>query len=673
MKKLAICTWMVLLAMLMGCQQNDELTVAPDAPVTGGKLISVTANLQGGSPSRVALTPDTDDNGQDMIKVEWKESGEKIHLIPIDPTSNEVQPIEFTQVKGTNRFTGVVDENFTGTYDAVYGQKNLSVQNGSLAQEHCVYMEAKDLADLTQPIQFQHRTAILKTTFKVGGIAMDARTIEEIVMDGVKKSDGQMDTEGIKVTPDALTDIYLFLPAYGEGYTEGHTLSFSVSTRDAYYEGSLTIPTGKSVEAGKFYTADITLIKTFPYITFSAAVAQNFKMMVANHEALGDKFEYSVGGAAWETLTADEPIEFGGKGNNLRLRGTSSKGTAESTGRFYYIEFASEDIKVACKGDIRTLVDWENYSTADTEEAKFTSLFRNCKALTTPPKLPSTDLVENCYSNMFYGCTSLETAPELPATTLANYCYSYMFYGCTSLKTAPALPATDLTAGCYSNMFNGCTSLNTPPVLSATSLEKNCYLYMFKGCTSLKTAPVLSATNLAESCYNYMFYGCTSLETAPALPATDLAKSCYSSMFNGCTSLETAPVLPATTLAESCYYYMFNGCTSLETPPALSATNLDGYCYRYMFQDCTSLKTAPVLPAERLHEFCYEGMFMGCPNINSITMLAYNFANSEGCFNYWLVGASETGTITTTALLSQEDANFMKPNIPDGWTIVVKQ
>jgi hypothetical protein len=144
-------------------------------------------------------------------------------------------------------------------------------------------------------------------------------------------------------------------------------------------------------------------------------------------------------------------------------------------------------------------------------------------------------------------------------------------------------------------------------------------------------------------------------------------------MFYGCTSLETAPVLPATTLAETCYSFMFSGCTSLETPPALSATNLDGYCYYYMFNDCTSLETAPALPAERLHEFCYEGMFKGCRNINSITMLGSGFSGSEGCFNYWLVGASETGTITTTALLSQEDAIFMKPNIPDGWTIVVKQ
>ena len=145
---------------------------------------------------------------------------------------------------------------------------------------------------------------------------------------------------------------------------------------------------------------------------------------------------------------------------NLRLRGMSSTGTAKDDMDFSYIEFV-HDTPVACTGDIRTLVDWENYENANTAEARFIGLFYGCSALTTAPALPATTLANNCYVGMFRGCTSLTTAPTLPATTLADGCYSIMFYGCTSLNSITML-ATDISAsGCLQNWVKNVATTGT--------------------------------------------------------------------------------------------------------------------------------------------------------------------------------------------------------------------
>ena len=94
---------------------------------------------------------------------------------------------------------------------------------------------------------------------------------------------------------------------------------------------------------------------------------------------------------------------------------------------------------VDCSGDIRTLIDYENYATASTAEARFCRLFQYNQLLRTAPELPASTLADYCYRSMFYGCTSLTQAPELPATTLADWCYYGMFNGCTKLSKVTIL------------------------------------------------------------------------------------------------------------------------------------------------------------------------------------------------------------------------------------------
>ena len=244
-------------------------------------------------------------------------------------------------------------------------------------------------------------------------------------------------------------------------------------------------------------TGDITPI---PYVTFKAKAEQKFKMTTQDYSISG--LEYSVNGCDWKDVEADTEVPFGGENGTLRLRGTNQNGTATSTVNYSTIKFTVANVNVACTGDIRTLLNWKNYTTVDTQNARFCYLFKDCVALTSAPALPATNLAEKCYASMFKGCTNLETAPALPATYLAGYCYFYMFADCKNLNTAPELPATHyLALFCYYGMFQGCSSLQKAPDLSATDLRYNCYTYMFCNCTNLTSVTMLAPSDQISGDY----------------------------------------------------------------------------------------------------------------------------------------------------------------------------
>lgn len=254
-------------------------------------------------------------------------------------------------------------------------------------------------------------------------------------------------------------------------------------------ETPLVVKTG-DLKAGKSYTYNLTVGKNkvtiggvnvaewdnkeinggealnIPYVTFTADAEQGFVMRASGGYKISG-LEYSVNGGPWTTVEDFSLVTFGGDYGNLRLRGKNKFGTADAKNiKYAIIQFWDSNVKVACKGDIRTLVDWENYKTADTSSASFLSLFENCTVLTSAPDLPATTIGPHSYSCMFSGCTALENAPALPAKTLVYGCYLEMFKGCTALVNAPKLPATTLAEYCYGSMFYGCTNLSTVTMLA---------------------------------------------------------------------------------------------------------------------------------------------------------------------------------------------------------------
>ena len=241
-----------------------------------------------------------------------------------------------------------------------------------------------------------------------------------------------------------------------------------------------------------------------PYLTFTADEAQTFKM--TNYTISG--LQYSVNNGKWENVEKDIPVTFGGTNGTLRLRGTNINGTAPAWYAFSTITFTDPTVNVACTGDIRTLLDWRNYSTVNTQNARFCYLFSDCTVLTSAPELPAKELADNCYLGMFESCTSLTSAPKLKATVLKRSCYERMFLGCTSLTSALELPATKLADNCYSGMFESCTSLESAPELKATTLAYECYESMFNGCTKLSTVTMLAPgdkiSEATDRCYDWL-------------------------------------------------------------------------------------------------------------------------------------------------------------------------
>ena len=267
------------------------------------------------------------------------------------------------------------------------------------------------------------------------------------------------------------------------------------------------------------------------YITFTADSEQGFKFYDTLYGSTLSGFEYSVNNGEWITIPSEgitEAIPFGGEKGTLRLRGKNLNGTAtgENGSNAKIISFTN-NVPVSCTGDIRTLLDYKNYTTVSTTNARFTSLFNNCAQLTSAPKLPATDLHEECYLGMFAGCTSLTTAPELPATNLRSKCYQAMFQGCTSLTTAPKLKATTLQSQCYFRMFYGCTILNSVTMLATDVSAFECLTNWLYDAGTGAQSRTLKLKN--ETVYN------TIKETTSILYSTPILPDLWKSETNGAT------------------------------------------------------------------------------------------------------------------------------------------
>lgn len=260
-----------------------------------------------------------------------------------------------------------------------------------------------------------------------------------------------------------------------------------------------------------------------------------------------DQIDYSQQYLTFEVL---EPGQFGvqSTGSNPYFYYSSDDGTTWSLIRDgQYTETFSAGTKVIWKstsydqvygsgkfnsscnfnvsGNILSIIRGNNFSQYTTLPSVSSSgfgilhtLFESCTKLIRADKLClPTNTQNRCYNCMFRGCKSLITPPKLPATTLSKECYEQMFSGCTSLITAPSLPATTLAEQCYSSMFSGCTSLTTPPELPATNLYKQCYSNMFYGCRSLTIAPELLVGTIyqgdysSDNSYYNMFKNCSNL------------------------------------------------------------------------------------------------------------------------------------------------------------------
>ena len=194
---------------------------------------------------------------------------------------------------------------------------------------------------------------------------------------------------GVKAYKQETDGKSYFYALIDPNYTPGTTtpfLSLEVAEGQSKTTETLTtIPT--TFVAGKSYTYKLTVGKNkisvlgitvadwdntgiitegskaeqiIPYVTFKAKAEQKFKMITYYYSI--SNLQYSVNNGEWQNVVADgEGVTFGGANGDLRLRGTNPNGTANNANEHSTITFTN-DVDVACTGDIRTLLDWKNYN-----------------------------------------------------------------------------------------------------------------------------------------------------------------------------------------------------------------------------------------------------------------------------------------------------------------------
>ena len=515
--------------------------------------MTFTASQENGSATRTAIGTEGGET-----KIHWSESD----VIKVT-NGTETNDFTLTAGQGTTKatFNGEISE--SATYYAIYpNQSDVTFSNNTFsgvelkaeqeAKEGSFDPEAAIMVAKSNGtnLPFKNVVAYFKVTptFDCSEIVVTAHKSTDALAGKFDVAIGDDGTPSIsnitnksrevKLTGiiTANKDYYILLLPGTFEYGFSVTLKPKDDTTKKYFKqknSSFTLNRNDLWNLGKMEGATEVSESKIPYITFAADAEQTFKYYDYSYQVntgvapdANKYLEYSVNGGEWKNFNYVQSVSFGGSNGNLRLRAKVDQGKYLASDAGPMFKFGNESVEVNCTGDIRTLIDYENYYCANTSKSMFKNFFDSMTNLKSAPDLPSMELASQCYYAMFKGCTGLTTAPKLPATTLAIFCYREMFYGCTGLRTAPDLPATTLAENCYHLMFNGCTGLTTAPELPATTLVNSCYREMFSGCTSLTTAPELPATKLAFHCYRKMFNGCSKLSKVTMLATNYYASYC---------------------------------------------------------------------------------------------------------------------------------------------------
>ena len=617
MKKILFGTMISVLMAMTGCQ-NEEQDM-PDA----GRTVTLVADIEGTQNARVVLTPDTDNDGNPIVKVAWRD---EVSSNPETFTlyDKDAHASIFTQTEG-NKFRGTVD--CEGPYRAVYGGHTLtsekeiacdfSQQDGELNDTDFLMM-AEEITNLNQRIEFKHQTAILKVTFTLDGQDVDTY-VSSFTMDGVKQgATGQSITVERTATPLS-DDIYVFLPAM-ESYNSGETLSFTAMVSgllaaDTECTGSITIPADMKIEAGKYYTATVALSDNAASTNCNLPKGSEFnaaiKKIIEDSGAEVKKIVFKAG----ETVTGGTRIGNTRavakvEGSTLTIYTAKSKFKFNSDCTSMFEELSTiESINwgsdIITKGvaymnymfkDCKKLTDIRFPQEFSVEAAQtMAGMFENCSAIT---ELYLTYFEFGFYfsdmSDMFKGCASLtkiemETDWNTGKTMTSKVTsMSGMFEGCKSLTGVPPLDVSSVTN--MGNMFKGCTSL-TKFNVSWNNTNRLSMSSMFEGCTLLEN--VSFGENFKPVVLNMvsMFKSCSFLKTFTFTYTEHSGTLNMSEMFNECESLENF-IADLNGINYVKAAYMFNGCTKLKTvafPNVTNRTQINDM--KFMFYDCKNLET----------------------------------------------------------------------------------
>lgn len=465
---------------LASCSSSEDFFTENLGDNNKSVKMTFTASQENGSATRTAIGTE---GGK--TKIHWSESD----VIKVT-NGTETKDFTLTAGQGTTKatFNGEISE--SATYYAIYPN-----QNGvSFSDNKFSGVELKAEQEAVEG-SFDPKAAIMVA--KSNGTNLPFKNVvayfkvtptfdcSEIVVTAHKSTDalaGKFDVAiGDDGTPSisniinksrevkltgiitANKDYYILLLPGTFEYGFSVTLKPKDDTTKKYFKqknSSFILNRNDLWNLGKMEGATEVSENTIPYITFTADAEQTFKYYYYDQVNTGNGpdankyLEYSVNGGEWKNFNYVQSVSFGGSNGDLRLRAKVDQGNYFASDAGPMFKFGNKSVEVNCTGDIRTLIDYENYYCANTSKAMFKNFFNSMTNLKSAPDLPSMELASQCYYAMFKGCTGLTTAPELPATTLAMGCYDKMFYDCSNLSKVTMLATKYSANWCLDNWLD---------------------------------------------------------------------------------------------------------------------------------------------------------------------------------------------------------------------------
>ena len=439
MKKIIFSIFTLALATMVGCQKSETPEIGK------GKQVTVTATIAGAGDSRVALTPSTDGEGNPIVKVAWKDSGESFRVLDSSTGQSEI----FTQTE-SNNFSGTFPESQYNEYSASYPVSNkitpgygmtesyptydvtlFTEQDGKLSEERTVMSGYYDKNNNT--FEFRHLTILLCPKFKVGDDIIPTENIKNILFKDMLINQTTADFNIDCTSLQSGDNIYVYLPnnnwtkMYGNnpGYEYRYKTSIEmiVKTDDAKtYEGVINIkynPSQVYLLNGKLYTATVSLTPVVSTNVITYTTTDNQQL------TLNDS-DWGAGDACIYTSHTFE----NGIGEITLKNGV----TAVPSGSFY------------CVRNIKSI------------ELPSAIMSIGDNAFASSTKLESINLknITTLGDNSFGECLALSTIDLSSATHIGEYA----FIACLNLKIVIINNSTIPTFGSY-NPFVGCNALES--------------------------------------------------------------------------------------------------------------------------------------------------------------------------------------------------------------------
>lgn len=320
-------------AALVACNTGVEEELTPSVV---GQHVVVSATI--GEPSARVVLEEIDDPAGDYIKVDWKMSGESFIVF------NSNQPMNmaiFTQTESTEDSPSLFEGTLPGagpyvaTFPALASADetiaHFANQQGVLDESLCIMTAYSDDGS---SFHFQHGTSILRPTFKVGEELLANNQITRVVVSSstilMKNSVLGIDYPVyIAAKCDALEKIYLHLLSK-EIAAEDADRSFDVvvTTSNAkIYTGQLTVPEGKTLLPGKFYTPTISLSEPTEQLYNSETVATPDEEILGEGTAENPYVIYRAGDLKWLLENAqgeDSSEQYYAISNDFKIESDSS-------------------------------------------------------------------------------------------------------------------------------------------------------------------------------------------------------------------------------------------------------------------------------------------------------------------------------------------------------------